>query len=81
MTLAPFGIFLGLNIGGMFYAQKMREKQYLTMLDPFQKHYGNSVSFLIYLASLMGDLLWTASILKALGTVVFLAKIKLFLIF
>ncbi|XP_012945168.1 high-affinity choline transporter 1 [Aplysia californica] len=67
-TLAPLGIFLGLNIGGALYARKMRERQYLTMLDPFQHHYGNVVALLLYLASLMGDLLWTASILNALGT-------------
>ena len=37
------------------------------MLDPFQTQYGNVVTLMIYLATLMGDLLWTASILKALG--------------
>ncbi|CAG5118005.1 unnamed protein product, partial [Candidula unifasciata] len=67
-TLAPLGIFIGLMIGGIVYAGKMREREYLTMLDPFQRHYGNVVTFLIYLASLAGDLLWTASILNALGT-------------
>ncbi|BFZ14428.1 hypothetical protein BsWGS_17467 [Bradybaena similaris] len=67
-TLAPVGIFIGLMMGGLVYAGKMREREYLTMLDPFQHHYGNLVTFLIYLASLAGDLLWTASILNALGT-------------
>ncbi|CAL1534675.1 unnamed protein product [Lymnaea stagnalis] len=67
-TLAPIGIFIGLNLGGAVYARRMREREYLTMLDPFQKHYGNTVTILIYLASLMGDLLWSASILNALGT-------------
>ncbi|RUS84643.1 hypothetical protein EGW08_007615 [Elysia chlorotica] len=66
-TLAPFGIFIGLNLGGAVYARKMRTARYLTMLDPFQVHHGNFVTFLIYSASLTGDLLWTASILNALG--------------
>ncbi|KAH9514906.1 hypothetical protein Btru_021317 [Bulinus truncatus] len=67
-TLAPLGIFIGLNLGGAFYAKRMRDCEYLTMLDPFQIHYGNIITVLIYLASLMGDLLWSASILNALGT-------------
>ncbi|GFS07170.1 high-affinity choline transporter 1-like [Elysia marginata] len=66
-TLAPLGIFIGLNLGGAVYAKKMRSARYLTMLDPFQVHHGNLVTFLIYSASLVGDLLWTASILNALG--------------
>ncbi|KAK0057487.1 high-affinity choline transporter 1 [Biomphalaria pfeifferi] len=67
-TLAPLGIFIGLNLGGAFYARRMRDCEYLTMLDPFQLHYGHIVTVLIYIASLMGDLLWSASILNALGT-------------
>ncbi|GFN79183.1 high-affinity choline transporter 1-like [Plakobranchus ocellatus] len=67
-TLAPLGIFIGLNLGGALFARKMREGCYLTMLDPFQTHYGNLPTLLIYLASLTGDLLWTASILNALGS-------------
>ncbi|XP_060081442.1 high affinity choline transporter 1-like [Ylistrum balloti] len=67
-TLAPFGIFLGLSIGGMTFAKRMRDQSYLTMLDPFQEVYGSQVVFLVYLASIWGDLFWTASILSALGT-------------
>ncbi|XP_055958979.1 high-affinity choline transporter 1 isoform X1 [Patella vulgata] len=67
-TLAPLGIFLGLIAGGVIYARRMREKKYLTMLDPFQQRYGSVVVILIYLASLCGDIFWTASILSALGS-------------
>ena len=53
--------------GGLIFAKKMRDQSYLTMLDPFQELYGNSVVFMVYIASLCGDIFWTASILSALG--------------
>ncbi|XP_063439810.1 high-affinity choline transporter 1-like [Mytilus trossulus] len=67
-TLAPFGIFIGLILGGLLFAKKMRDHNYLTMLDPCQEVYGNALVFMVYLASLCGDIFWTASILSALGT-------------
>ncbi|CAC5390888.1 SLC5A7 [Mytilus coruscus] len=66
-TLAPFGIFIGLILGGLLFAKKMRDHNYLTMLDPCQEVYGNALVFMVYLASLCGDVFWTASILSALG--------------
>ncbi|VDI34308.1 solute carrier family 5 (high affinity choline transporter), member 7 [Mytilus galloprovincialis] len=78
-TLAPFGIFIGLIVGGLVFAKKMRDQNYLTMLDPFQEVYGNTLVFMVYLASLCGDIFWTASILSALGKILsfLLIKIKL----
>ncbi|XP_053372519.1 high-affinity choline transporter 1-like [Mercenaria mercenaria] len=67
-TLAPLGIFIGLMTGGLIYAKPMRDKCYMTMLDPFHERFGNVIVMLVYLASLCGDLFWTASILSALGT-------------
>lgn len=46
----------------------MRDQKYLTMLDPLQEVYGSVIMVFIYLATLCGDLFWTASILSALGT-------------
>ncbi|XP_029645950.1 high-affinity choline transporter 1 isoform X2 [Octopus sinensis] len=67
-TLAPVGILFGLIFGGLIFAKKMRECKYMTMLDPFHKKYGSLMVILIYLIALFGDLLWSASILIALGT-------------
>ena len=39
----------------------------MTMLDPVQEQYGRVVVFLVYLATLCGDVFWTSSILSALG--------------
>ena len=49
------------------YARRMREKKYVTMLDPIQETFGRLTTVLVYLASLCGDVLWTAAILSALG--------------
>ncbi|XP_074652985.1 high-affinity choline transporter 1-like [Tubulanus polymorphus] len=67
-TLAPFGILFGLIIGGVMFAEKMRSKRYLTMLDPFQERYCDAVIALFYLAAISGDIFWSASVLSALGT-------------
>nr|KAG5689871.1 hypothetical protein BaRGS_002382 [Batillaria attramentaria] len=67
-TISPFAITVGLIIGGMVYAAPMREARYLTMLQPVEEQYGRLVVCLVYLASLCGDVFWTASILNALGT-------------
>ena len=53
--------------GGMFFAKPMREKGYVTMLDPFQQQYGARVGALLFLPALFGETIWTASILSALG--------------
>ncbi|CAD5115460.1 DgyrCDS4432 [Dimorphilus gyrociliatus] len=66
-TTAPLGIFLGLVIGGFFYAGKMRRERYLTMFDPIQTQCGSLSVSVLYLIHLMADLFWSASILAALG--------------
>jgi len=53
--------------GGLVYAGPMRKARYVTMLQPVEEKYGRFVVFLVYLASLCGDVFWTASILNALG--------------
>ena len=57
------------NTGGFFFARKMREARYVTMLDPFQQKYGERMGGLIYIPALLGEIFWTAAILSALGNV------------
>lgn len=45
----------------------MRERRYLTMIDPFQERYGVYIGGLMYLPALSGELLWSAAVLNALG--------------
>ena len=54
--------------GGLFFANKMRSEGYVTMLDPFQRKYGERMGGLLYIPALLGEVFWSAAILSALGT-------------
>jgi len=65
---APFCYAISLTLGGIFFAKKMRERRFVTMLDPLQNKYGNPLGALFYIPAFSGEILWSASILAALGT-------------
>ncbi|XP_045136938.1 high-affinity choline transporter 1-like [Portunus trituberculatus] len=65
---APFGYAISLSLGGLFFARKMRDAQYVTMLDPLQNCFGQRWGAMLYLPALAGETLWSASILSALGS-------------
>nr|KAG5702454.1 hypothetical protein BaRGS_027541 [Batillaria attramentaria] len=69
-TQAPVGYCVGMFIGGMFFAPKMRRAGYVTMFDPFQEVYGVRVGGLMCLPHFMGDVFWTAAVLSALGSTI-----------
>lgn len=66
-TQAPWGYGLSLIIGGIFFAGIMRNRGYVTLLDPFQERYGHKVTALLYIPALFGEIFWSAAILAALG--------------
>ena len=45
----------------------MRKAEYITMLDPLQKKYGDIMGGILYIPALLGEAFWSASILAALG--------------
>lgn len=49
------------------FAKPMRDKKYVTMLDPFQIKYGKVVMAIQSLGSLLIDVLWLAGTLISLG--------------
>ncbi len=49
------------------YAKPMREKKYLTVLDPLQEKFGDFMTGVLLLGELFAELMWGASILIALG--------------
>lgn len=61
---------MSLVIGGYFFATKMREQGYVTMLDPFQEILGSRMGGLLFLPALCGEIFWSAAILAALGATV-----------
>ncbi|XP_034528971.1 high affinity choline transporter 1-like isoform X2 [Notolabrus celidotus] len=54
-------------IGALFFVKPIRSKNYVTLMDPFQEKYGNTVSAFLFIPALVGDILWIACILGALG--------------
>ncbi|KAM9315216.1 high affinity choline transporter 1-like isoform 2-T2 [Pholidichthys leucotaenia] len=55
------------SAGGLFFAKPMREKKYITMMDPFQIKYGKLLSAVLVLPCLMIDVLWVSCTLLGLG--------------
>lgn len=64
---APWGYALSLALGGLIFAKKMRQKKYVTMLDPLQEKYGKVMGGFLYIPALLGETFWSAAILSALG--------------
>uniref|UniRef100_A0A8D0CSQ0 High-affinity choline transporter 1-like n=1 Tax=Sander lucioperca TaxID=283035 RepID=A0A8D0CSQ0_SANLU len=52
---------------GLVFAKPMRERRYVTMLDPFHAKYGKALTAGLCLVSLSLDVLWVPLILIALG--------------
>lgn len=66
-TQAPFGYSIALIISGTFFAKKMREAEYVTMIDPFTQKYGKWGAIQAIPAAI-SEIFWSASILGALGS-------------
>ncbi|KAJ4924852.1 hypothetical protein JOQ06_003802 [Pogonophryne albipinna] len=66
-AVAPLAFSMSLIIGALFFVKPIRSKNYVTLMDPFQEKYGNKVSAVLFIPALIGDILWIASILAALG--------------
>ncbi|NWX11867.1 SC5A7 protein, partial [Aegotheles bennettii] len=64
---APVGFALSLVIGGFFFVNPMRSKNYVTVMDPLQEAYGNVMGSLLFIPPLLGEVFWFAAILASLG--------------
>ncbi|KAM4607786.1 high-affinity choline transporter 1-like [Polymixia lowei] len=72
MGLLEVAIILGGNAVcfiscGLFFAKVMRDRKYMTMLDPFQIKYGKVTTTLMSVLSLVMDLVWVPTTLIGLG--------------
>lgn len=52
----------------------MRDRKYVTMMDPFQIKYGNSVSGVLSVALLISDITWVTGTLIGLGESQYVSK-------
>ncbi|XP_029927317.1 high-affinity choline transporter 1-like [Myripristis murdjan] len=63
----PVGNIVGFVLGGLFFAKPMRDRKYVTMLDPFQIKYGKVPAALLSLAVVSAEVLWMGATLLGLG--------------
>ncbi|XP_003963885.1 high-affinity choline transporter 1-like isoform X1 [Takifugu rubripes] len=54
-------------IGGLFFAEPMRNNKYVTMMDPFQIKYGKVATAALSVASLISEIMWVTGTLIGLG--------------
>jgi solute carrier family 5 (high affinity choline transporter), member 7 len=56
-------------VGGILFANKMREQGYVTMLDPLQDAFGERMGGWLFIPALCGEVFWSAATLAALGKI------------
>ncbi|CAH2225491.1 high affinity choline transporter 1-like [Pelobates cultripes] len=67
---APLGFAITFIIGGLFFVKPMRSKKYVTMMDPLQEKFGQTMGSILFIPPLLGDVFWFASILASLNATV-----------
>ncbi|XP_049614668.1 high-affinity choline transporter 1 isoform X2 [Syngnathus scovelli] len=66
-AVMPITTSLSFLIGGIFLAKTMRERKYVTMMDPFRYKYGAVTSGVLSMALITTDIVWVPSTLIGLG--------------
>nr|XP_046234954.1 high-affinity choline transporter 1-like isoform X2 [Scatophagus argus] len=66
-AIGPIAFAMNQILGALFFVKPIRSKNYVTLMDPFQRKYGNTVAAVIFIPALLADILWVACILGALG--------------
>ncbi|XP_044200949.1 high-affinity choline transporter 1-like [Thunnus albacares] len=69
-ALIPLQMSVSFIIGGLFFAKPMRDKNYITMMDPFQRKYGKSLSGLLAIVPFISEIMWVPVTLTSLGVTV-----------
>lgn len=63
MTKTSLGVFQG----GFFFAKPMRDKNFVTLLDPFHTKYGKVLAGIMALVSVLNDVMWVPVTMTGLG--------------
>ncbi|XP_068446852.1 high-affinity choline transporter 1-like [Clinocottus analis] len=66
-ALIPLQTSISFIIGGLFFAKPMRENQYTSMMDPFQRKYGNKLTAVLSIIPLITEVVWIPASLISLG--------------
>lgn len=67
---AQGGLCFGLSLllGGIFFARRMRELEFTTLIDPFEARFGKRWAAVLFIPALLGELFWSAELLVAIGS-------------
>lgn len=66
-ALIPLQMSVSFIIGGLFFAKPMRNKNYITMMDPFQRKYGKTLTGLLAIIPFISEVMWVPVTLISLG--------------
>ncbi|XP_027147232.1 high affinity choline transporter 1 [Larimichthys crocea] len=69
-ALFPLQLSISFIIGGLFFAKPMRDKNYTTMMDPFQRKYGKTLTGLLAVAAFISEVVYIPVTLISLGVTV-----------
>ncbi|KAL7369528.1 hypothetical protein ABVT39_001716 [Epinephelus coioides] len=69
-ALIPLQMSISFIIGGLFFAKPMRDQNYITMMDPFQRKYGKTLTGLLAIVPFISELMWVPVTLISLGVTV-----------
>ncbi len=58
---------LSLALGGIFFARRMRQLRFVTLIDPLAARFGERWAIVLSLPAVLGEVLWGAELLVALG--------------
>ncbi|KAM3866506.1 high-affinity choline transporter 1-like [Diretmus argenteus] len=66
-AVMPLTAAVSFCVGGLFFAKPMRDRRYVTMMDPFQIKYGKVLSGVLSVAPFLSDIIWVTGTLIGLG--------------
>ena len=66
----PFGAVICLFLSGFLFTRVMRRARYLTIVDFFERRYGNKMTILASILQLLTYFVWTGAQFVAAGTIV-----------
>jgi high affinity choline transporter 7 len=69
VALQP-GVCFGISLilGGMFFAKRMRQLEFATLIDPFEMRFGKGWAAVLFIPAMLGEVFWSAELLVAIGS-------------
>ncbi len=64
------GICFGISLilGGLFFARRMREQGFTTLIDPFEVRFGKGWAVVLFIPAVLAEIFWSAELLVAIGS-------------